>query len=65
MDQEKCTSLNAYLRTTFSGKRIQISLNGVNYIDLEDDHIAGTGKIGVWTKADSVTVFDNFRYGRK
>jgi hypothetical protein len=27
--------------------------------------IADGGKVGVWTKADSVTLFDDFRYGKK
>ena len=25
--------------------------------------IVGTGAVGVWTKADSVTLFDDFSYG--
>jgi len=25
-----------------------------------DDHIAGAGAVGIWTKSDSVTVFDDF-----
>jgi hypothetical protein len=33
------------------------------YIDLDDDHIVGPGSVGVWTKADSVTSFDDFSYG--
>lgn len=51
------------LRTEFSGKRIRITLNGKTHIDLEDDHIAGSGLVGVWTKADSVTAFDDFIFG--
>ncbi|HTR59739.1 MAG TPA: hypothetical protein VMM27_16295 [Casimicrobiaceae bacterium] len=27
-----------------------------------DSHIAGAGAVGAWTKADSVTAFDDFRY---
>jgi hypothetical protein len=27
-------------------------------------HIAGPGAVGVWTKADSVTSFDDFSYGK-
>ena len=33
------------------------------YIEAEDEHIAEPGAVGVWTKADSVTVFDDFSYG--
>ncbi len=31
-------------------------------IEMEDEHIAGAGAVGVWTKADSVTLFDDFIY---
>jgi hypothetical protein len=51
------------LRAEFSGKRIRVILDGKPYIELEDDHIAGAGAVGVWTKADSVTSFDDFSYG--
>jgi len=51
------------LRVEFSGKKIRVLLNGTAYIELEDDHIAGAGAVGVWTKADSVTLFDDFTYG--
>lgn len=51
------------LRVAFAGKRIQVSLNGKRYIELEDSHITGAGAVGVWTKADSVTLFDDFSYG--
>ena len=49
----------------FSGTRIRVALNGQVYIELEDAHIGGAGSVGVWTKADSVTAFDDFRYGAK
>jgi hypothetical protein len=51
------------LRVEFSGKRIRVALDGRTYIDLEDAHISGSGPVGVWTKADSVTAFDDFSYG--
>jgi hypothetical protein len=50
------------LRVTFKGTAIQVALDGKTYIDRQDSHIAGTGQIGVWTKADSVTLFDDFKY---
>jgi len=50
------------LRVEFAGKRIKVILDGRQYIDLEDDHITGSGAVGVWTKADSVTVFDDFSW---
>jgi hypothetical protein len=53
------------LRVEFAGKHIKVSLDGKQYIDLEDDHISGAGAVGVWTKADSVTAFDDFFWGGK
>src|SRR5215468_8925482 len=38
------------LRVEFSGKRIKVILDGVARIELDDDHIVGTGSVGVWTK---------------
>lgn len=52
------------LRVEFSGARIKVFLDGKSYIDLSDSHILGTGAVGVWTKADSVTAFDDFSYGK-
>jgi hypothetical protein len=52
------------LRVEFAGKRIKVLLDGKRYIEQEDDHIAGDGAVGVWTKADSVTSFDDFSYGK-
>ena len=51
------------LRVEFSGKKMRVSLDGKQYIETDDDHIVGSGAVGVWTKADSVTLFDDFGYG--
>jgi len=51
------------LRVEFSGKAIRVILDGKQYIGMEDDRIVGSGAVGVWTKADSVTLFDDFSYG--
>lgn len=51
------------LRVEFAGATIRVSLNGKTYIDEKDSHIAGAGAVGLWTKADSVTAFDDFSYG--
>ena len=51
------------LRVEFSGRRIKVLLDGKAYIEQEDDHIAAGGAVGLWTKADSVTAFDDFSYG--
>jgi hypothetical protein len=51
------------LRVEFSGSHIRVALNGKGYIELDDRHIAGAGAVGLWTKADSVTAFDDFSFG--
>ena len=51
------------LRVEFSGRRISVALNGKTYIELEDPHLSGPGAVGMWTKADSVTAFDDFSFG--
>ena len=50
------------LRVDFAGTRIVVLLNGKRTIELDDSHITRAGKVGVWTKADSVTAFDDFAY---
>jgi hypothetical protein len=51
------------LRVEFKGHSIRVLFDGKPYIERADTHIAGPGKVGVWTKADSVTEFGSFTYG--
>jgi hypothetical protein len=51
------------LRVEFSGSRIKVLLDGKLYIEEENSRISGAGAVGVWTKADSVTAFDDFSFG--
>jgi len=51
------------LRAEFKGSHIRVVLDGKPYIELDDAHIDGAGAVGVWTKADSVTLFDDFSHG--
>jgi hypothetical protein len=55
-------AVNAWhtLKVTYKDHAIQVALDGKTCIDVSDAHLAGTGKAGVWTKADSVTLFDDF-----
>jgi hypothetical protein len=50
------------IRAEFTGDEIKFFLNGKKYIDLKDEHISGAGAVGVWTKADSKTLFDDFLF---
>ncbi len=51
------------LRVEFAANAIRVILDRKLYITAEDTHIAGPGTVGVWTKADSVTAFDEFTWG--
>ena len=51
------------LRVDFAGNKFSVTFDGNQVIDATDESFANAGKVGVWTKADSVTEFDNFTYG--
>ena len=53
------------LRASFQGNTATIYLNGQTLFTVEDATFSGTGKVGLWTKADSVTYFDDFRFSGK
>ena len=48
------------LRVDFAGNKFVVTFDGRKVIEAKDDSFTGAGKVGVWTKADSVTVFDDF-----
>jgi hypothetical protein len=51
------------LRAQFEGTRFRVFLNGKEIFAVEDATFPEAGAVGLWTKADSVTLFDDFRYG--
>src|SRR5437867_7495603 len=53
------------LRVEFAGNHFKLSFDGKHLFDVEDTTFTEAGKVGVWTKADSVTLFDDFTYGAK
>jgi len=53
------------LRVDFEGSHFKVSLNRKPALDWQDDTFKDAGKVGLWTKADSVTLFDDFTYGAK
>ena len=53
------------LRVDFAGKKFTVLLNGKKLFEVEDETFKDTGKVGLWTKADSVMLFDDFSYGAK
>jgi 3-keto-disaccharide hydrolase len=53
------------LRVDFNGNHFMVTFDGKKAIEWDDDTFRNAGKVGVWTKADSVTEFDDFTYGSK
>jgi len=51
------------LRAEFHGTHIIVCFDGKPVVETDDDSIKGFGKIGLWTKSDSVTLFDDFCFG--
>ena len=51
------------LRIDFKASRFNASLNGKQLFEVEDSTFSDAGKVGLWTKADSVTLFDQVTYG--
>jgi hypothetical protein len=48
------------LRVEVTGDLFRVSLDGAHLFDVRDATFAGPGQVGLWTKADSVTAFDDF-----
>jgi len=51
------------LRVEFASNHFKAYIDGKHVFDVEDSTFTGEGKVGLWTKADSVTLFDDFNYG--
>jgi hypothetical protein len=51
------------LRIDFRGSRFSVSFNGKQSFEVENSTFTDAGKVGLWTKADRVTLFDEVTYG--
>lgn len=49
------------LRVVAKGAVFETYLNGEKLFDVDDATFTGSGQVGVWTKADSVTYFDDLK----
>jgi hypothetical protein len=49
------------LSIKMTGDKIECYLDGKKYLEAKDDTFTKAGKVGLWTKADAQTSFDNFR----
>jgi hypothetical protein len=62
----KVTSLVWHtLRVDFQSNKFTVTFDGKKILEVTDDSFTDAGKVGVWTKADSLTLFDDFAYGSK
>jgi hypothetical protein len=48
------------LKVTMTGDKIECFLDGKKYLEAKDDTFTKAGKVGLWTKADAQTRFDQF-----
>ncbi len=48
------------IKIVHQGNRMEGYLNGKKYLEWEDSTFPETGGVGVWTKADAITYFDDF-----
>ena len=53
------------LRVVANGSLFQVYYNGQPLYDVEDATFTRAGTVGVWTKADSVTYFDDLQIAVK
>jgi 3-keto-disaccharide hydrolase len=53
------------LRVDFEGSRFNVIFNGKPLFAVEDATFSDAGMVGLWTKADSVTIFDGLTYGER
>ena len=51
------------LRIDFKASRFAVSYDGKQLFEVEDSTFIDAGQVGLWTKADSVTLFDEVTYG--
>src|SRR5438477_1457804 len=53
------------LRVDFNANHFTVTFDGKKAIEWDDKTFTEPGMVGVWTKADSVTLFDDFSYGSR
>jgi hypothetical protein len=53
------------LRVDFKGNHFTVTYDGQRALEWDDDAFQNAGAVGVWTKADSVTLFNDFIFEGK
>jgi hypothetical protein len=51
------------LRVDFKASHFTVSFNGKQLFEVDDSTFTDAGRVGLWTKADSVTLFDQMTFG--
>ena len=50
------------LEVTVKGSHFTVRFDGTQLFEVEDTTFTGAGRVGLWTKADSYSLFDDFTY---
>lgn len=53
------------LKVEFLGASFHVYFDEKKIMEVVDNTFSGAGKVGLWTKADSVTYFDDFRFEKR
>lgn len=53
------------LKVEFQGASFHVYFDEKKIMEVVDNTFSGAGKVGLWTKADSVTYFDDFRFEKR
>ncbi len=59
-DVPVATAVWQTLRVRAEGSRFEVYLDGKLLFEANDRTVGGAGRVGLWVKSDSVTLFDDF-----
>lgn len=65
VDREVPAGRWSALKVVVEGARFTVFFDGERLFEVEDETFTGAGGVGLWTKADSVTYFDDFEVRAK
>jgi hypothetical protein len=60
MEHDVPSGVWSTLGVVFRGSRFTVSFDGEELFQVDDSTFADAGRVGLWTKADSVAHFDDF-----
>ncbi len=55
------TNAWSILKVSVRGRKFQVYVNHRRVLETQDETFQNPGKVGLWTKGDAVTYFDDFR----